>query len=157
MKWNSVNKEPWATIEGDTVETQQRKRWAYQKFVAAYEFTHWAHYDHVRKLKRLLEGKGSYNVGRYDDSDTPERVEWLDHPLVFKNSNNGLVALISQPYQFRNQGITKIMDIVEGWCLVHPTEYSFYRPGDTFLLMIVNEKYNRKIRKQSQILEGAKK
>lgn len=133
MKWQSAKEYPYY-LPRDREQRWQRLR-LYEEFVNRFGFDKVADYTQPRSLRKLMEGKRSYNAGIAFDVCGSEPS--LDHALVFKKSKTNEVMLVSHPY-FVNEESAKALCEKAGLVYhIENTETSFYNPGHTEVILFM--------------------
>ena len=133
MKWQSA-KDYTYYLPRDRDQREQRLR-LYEEFVNRFGFDKVADYTQPRSLRKLMEGKRSYNTGIAFDTDGFEQS--LDHALVFKISKTNEVMLVSHPYGIVEESAKKLCEKAGLVYHIESTETSFYSPGHTDVILFM--------------------
>lgn len=106
----------------------------FKSFITANGFTKFA-FESNQDYKRFLQTGGNMHIYPHVTTETPP---YSDHMRAFKNTNTGVICIISQPYCSAEYVTAECSEWADKRGIsadIYSSEYSWYYPGHTCVIV----------------------
>ncbi|MCL0330646.1 hypothetical protein [Apilactobacillus xinyiensis] len=125
----------WSKIDGMLREAPKADEKLLKRFIEYFQVSEYRIYTPVHSLKKLLEGRSSYNSGkRFDIPDDFRTI--VDHGELYRNKAKDIV-LVGHNYDVPVSRLKQICSDLGLEFIVFGSEHSWYYPNHTSLILLM--------------------
>lgn len=116
--------------------TKKQRERLFNEFIEFFEFDSISSIPCVADMRKFFLCDRSFNQGKYREDSIP--FDFGDHGYVYWKKGTNIRVMASHPYDFNIEHIEKWCNERDLYCIVCPSEKSFYYPCCTPMILIMH-------------------